>query len=45
MSEEDVEVINTSQRRVSVSISISLTFSGQSGGQNTRLSMENQDTN
>jgi hypothetical protein len=43
-SEEEVKVNNTSQGRVSVSVSISPTTSGQSGGHNTRLSMENQDT-
>jgi hypothetical protein len=40
-SEEEVKFNNTSQGRVS--ISISPTTSGQSRGHNTRLSIENQD--
>jgi hypothetical protein len=41
-SEEEVKVNNTSQGRVLVSVSISPTTSSQSGGHNTRLSMENK---
>jgi hypothetical protein len=45
MSVEEIKVSNTSLGIFLVSISISPTTSGQSGGCITRFSMENQDTN
>jgi hypothetical protein len=42
-SEGEVKVKNSSQGRATISISISSTVSGQSGGHSTRSSMVNQD--